>query len=65
MAILFNDNQIKCPKCGKTAMIEEKVFILECDKKNKNVYSRVPIYNQIRCANCNEIVLKIDENFNE
>ena len=60
MAILFNDNPVRCPKCGSSVMIKESVGIYEPSLNNQNIYVENPIYQQLRCAKCNEIALKIE-----
>ena len=60
MAMLINDNPVRCPKCGKSTMVKEDVGIFEPSLSNKNVYIETPVYQQLRCANCGEITLKIE-----
>lgn len=53
MAILMDDQFIKCCKCGSETFKEEELFRIKADGSKKDSLGTATV-----CANCNE-VLKI------
>lgn len=61
MAMLMNDNLVRCINCGSALMVKENVCTYETTSKDENVYIEKPVYQCLKCLKCDMIVLRVGE----
>ena len=58
MALFFDEDNVKCPKCDNALMIRQDAGFVTM---NKGEYEFLPYYTIYRCAECGEKVAIVEK----